>query len=104
MRKPLDQAAYPVNRTLGVGDADLCSALPILRAQYFAMLGGQTTSQVRDGDRWQSFHPGNAAALKREITRLELLCSYAGQPRAVRAGPQRPLYGFGSGYAAPYRY
>ena len=101
MRNPMDQSAYPVTRTQGVADADICAALPILRAQYYAMLGGTTTSQVRDGDRWQSFHPGNAQALKREITRLELLCSYRHQPRAIRAGPPRHAY---HGYAAPFRY
>ena len=99
-RSPMDQRAYPVTTVTGVYDQ--CAALPMLRARLYALVGGQTTSQVRDGDRWQSFHPGNPDKLRHEITRLELLCESALQPRAVRAGPPRPVFNR-FGYASPYR-
>lgn len=56
------------------GVCDPCALLPQLRAAYYALLAGEQTARVRDGDRWQDFHRGEAQLLRDEIRRLEYLC------------------------------
>lgn len=82
-----------------------CAILPQLRAAYYSLLAGKQTQQVRDGERWQTWHAGNAKELKAEIRRLELMCE-SPRKRAVRAGPyvpsNAPGWGFPFGTGWPY--
>jgi len=71
---------------------DECAALPSLRAAYYALLAGQQSAQVRDGDRWQSFARGDAKELRALVQRIETQCD----PRYRRGRAIR--YG---GYNAP---
>jgi hypothetical protein len=56
------------------GINDPCAILPQLRAAYFDLLSGAQTAQIRDGERWRTFHKGDAKMLRDEIRRLEYMC------------------------------
>jgi hypothetical protein len=75
-----------------------CAYLPQLRAALYQLMTGSTTSEVRDGDRWQKFHQGNVQELRVEIRKLEQICNADGtpnnRPRAERAGPVRRIAPF----------
>lgn len=53
---------------------DPCRLLPQLRAAYYALIAGQQTVEIRDGDRWRRFGKGDAKLLQEEIARLERRC------------------------------
>ena len=74
---------------------DPCSMLNELRVAYYSLLVGRQSAQVRDGDRWQTFHRGDAKTLKAEIDRLEVQCDpRLSRARAIRVGPRIPSHGF----------
>lgn len=93
-RKPVTPAGcFPADSQPPSAVADPCSILPELRAALYALLAGRQTAEVRNGNAWQRFHPGDVAFLKNEIVRLEKLCPrsatnpHGGTRGAVRVGP-----------------
>ncbi len=107
-RPPLNQGAFPAPQRApsAVQENEQCAALPALRAAYYSLMAGGQTQQVRDGDRWQSFHPGNVRELKTEIRRLEIMCDPVQSRRAVQAGrhPSAPYGGFGYRFGCRWPY
>ena len=110
-RPPVDMGCYGAPSAPPQTVTDPCSLLPQLYAAQAALLSGQQTVQVRDGERWISYAPGNAKQLTELIARLQMQCPQSasnpmGAPdprhRAVRAGPYSnraygaPGYGRGS--------
>ena len=70
-------------------------------------MAGAQHQQVRDGDRWLSFHNGNVKELRAEVRKLEIMCDPRLQRRAVRAGPYVPAdaapgFGYPFGFGWPY--
>lgn len=62
---------------------------------YMKLMAGEQTAQVRHGERWTTYHRGNAADLRRELRRLEIVCD-PNRPRTVQAtGPNPAGPGFG---------
>lgn len=92
-RSPLPGACFPQNPGRPTTVADPCSMLPALRAAHMALIAGQQTAEIRDGERVMRFHAGDAKQLRAEIRRLEMTCPqsaanpHGGQVGAVRAGP-----------------
>lgn len=108
-RPPLPGNCFPQQPARPTAITDPCSTLPALRAAYAALLSGQTAVEVRDGERWLRFQPGNAKELRAEIRRLELSCPQSasnpngGQGGAVRAGPYTRVPGVHPGLMNRYR-
>lgn len=76
-------------RPSGVAPAidDPCAMLPQLRAVLYQLMAGQARAEVRDGDRWMTWHQGNVKELRAEVRRLEMLCGASSNAsRAIRVG------------------
>jgi hypothetical protein len=107
-RPPLNRAGcYPQPSQVPQAIDDPCKFLNSLRAAYYALLSGKQSAQIRDGERWQSFHRGDAKMLRAEITKLSIMCDPNMKSRAVRAGPYAtqnaaPGFGFPFGYGWPF--
>ena len=109
-RKPIQSNCIgQPNNAAPAGIDDPCTMLPLLLGDLYAIMSGRATQQVRDGDRWKSFHNGNVVQLRQEIARLEKLCPrsatnpYGGNNHAVQVGPRR-IDGVRAGfYPSPYR-
>ncbi len=104
-RQPLQQGCFPQQSgpPTSIGAGNECAVLPQLKAAYYALLAGNQTAQVRDGERWQTYAKGDAKFLQQEIRRLEMICeSNSRGGRAIRAGglrkPGYGPYGYGGGY------
>jgi len=102
-RPPINQGCYEqqAGPPLSIAEGQECSVLPSLRAAYYALLAGNQTAQVRDGDRWQTFARGDATIMQQEIRRLERLCT-GRRPYAIRAGGYSPRGGYPGGYYGGY--
>ena len=83
---------YTPNRgTVPVVDSP-CAMLSALRAAYYQLLAGQARAQVRNGDKWLTWHRSDVKTLQHEIRRLETICEAGvNVGRAVRVGPYVPM-------------
>ena len=101
--KPLNMGCAPPANRLPASIDNPCAYLGPLRAALYALMSGSQTQEVRFGDQWQRFHPGNVGQLRAEVRKLERQCDpqYA-RGSAVRAGPYVPVGArrFASGWNA----
>ena len=68
----------PTNAPLSITSP--CAMLPLLRGALFELIGGKARARVRMGEQELAFHPANIAELRKEIMRLEAICTSDGQP------------------------
>lgn len=70
-----------------------CEMLGALRAALYQLMAGQAKAVVRNNDQWIEFQRGDAALLKQEVRRLEIICGAGGgRARAARAVGPFPVH------------
>lgn len=83
-----------------------CDMLPEMRQAYYRLIAGNSRQTIRYMDRMATYHAGDAALLKAEIHKLEILCNpHAARNlgRSVQAG-RNVGHGGRYGYGGPYGY
>ena len=92
MTAPSKNCAPPLNElTLSnyAAATNPCALLPALRMCLYQLMAGQRVAETRLGDQWLRFAPGQVPELRKEVRRLEYLCTPGNPGRAVQVGPLR---------------